>query len=582
MVPLTVDGPLSPAAVQSANTAEWRRALLWGFVCWVVVFWRLGYSSLLDPDEAHYAQLTREMAHAGSWLVPLLDGAPFIDKPVLFHWMQGLAVRLLGETEFAIRLPSALTAVALFWTTRWLGAEFFGATAGEWAALMFATIPITFALASVGLFDMVFGCFLFGAFACLLLAAFRGRPRLRYAGYTLLTLAVMTKGPVALLLVGLTFALASISDKRSRAALAAIKWRRGLVGVLIASSPWFIWMWWHFGAQFVRGYLLAGNLWYFTQPPSFSGRPISHTFYIRVFITAFFPWSVVVIGGAIDALRRWRTGGAALSEEKVLWTWVVVVIAFFSVARFKLDHYIFPAAPACCVLAARAWMSASNPIERHRHAATRWAVLFLGISLVVVGIITGVFLFHLNLGLSPVAALIPVALTAGSITLIVSTLRRRLAPPTSPAVPIVMLLILYGTVVLVGFPVLERTRPMAHVARALRAELNAGDQVGLYRLERWRASLRYYLMRPVERLEQPDAVDRFLTRNPHAYIVMLQDDYENLRHAGARLRIVTARPAVVGTSGWALRRQRWSNLVVASAEDGTEGAARLSLEERAR
>src|SRR3954469_24246175 len=93
----------------------------WIVIGWIVVFWRLGYASLLDPDEAHYAELTREMLHAKSWLVPLLDGAPYIDKPVLFHWLQGASFALLGETEFAARLPSALAALALFATIRWVG-----------------------------------------------------------------------------------------------------------------------------------------------------------------------------------------------------------------------------------------------------------------------------------------------------------------------------------------------------------------------------------------------------------------------------------------------------------------------------
>src|SRR5215210_2721344 len=66
----------------------WPMRVGWIVVVWTVVFWRLGYLSLLDPDEAHYAQLTREMMRSRRWLVPLLDGAPFIDKPVLFHWLQ--------------------------------------------------------------------------------------------------------------------------------------------------------------------------------------------------------------------------------------------------------------------------------------------------------------------------------------------------------------------------------------------------------------------------------------------------------------------------------------------------------------
>jgi 4-amino-4-deoxy-L-arabinose transferase-like glycosyltransferase len=138
------------------------QSLRWAVVAWIVIFWRLGYTTFLDPDEAHYAQMTREMLHSGSWLVPLLDGHPYIDKPVLFHWLQGLSMLAFGETEFAGRLPSALAAIALSAATYRLGKALFSREVGEWGAIMLATIPATFALASVAIFDMVFTAFLFG------------------------------------------------------------------------------------------------------------------------------------------------------------------------------------------------------------------------------------------------------------------------------------------------------------------------------------------------------------------------------------------------------------------------------------
>src|SRR5262245_66513355 len=108
-----------PAAPLRSRSATWcLRVSVWVALLWIVVFWRLGFPSLMDPDEAHYAELTREMLRAGSWLVPLLDGQPHIDKPILFHWLQGAAMTLAGSTEFAARLPSALAAVVLFWRTR--------------------------------------------------------------------------------------------------------------------------------------------------------------------------------------------------------------------------------------------------------------------------------------------------------------------------------------------------------------------------------------------------------------------------------------------------------------------------------
>ena len=108
-----------------ARPNQWLRVAKWVTVCWIVLFWKLGAPALMDPDEAHYAQLTREMLGAGNWMIPLLDGLPFIDKPVLFHWLQGLAILVLGETEIAMRLPSALAAIALFWMTRWTGEQLF-------------------------------------------------------------------------------------------------------------------------------------------------------------------------------------------------------------------------------------------------------------------------------------------------------------------------------------------------------------------------------------------------------------------------------------------------------------------------
>src|SRR5262245_17954980 len=94
-------------------------SLGWLTIVWIVVFWRLGYVSLLDPDEAHYAELTREMVRAREWFVPLLDGQPHLDKPVLYHWFQAAVVSLVGESELALRLPGAFAALALFTIVRW-------------------------------------------------------------------------------------------------------------------------------------------------------------------------------------------------------------------------------------------------------------------------------------------------------------------------------------------------------------------------------------------------------------------------------------------------------------------------------
>ena len=127
-----------------------------------------------------------------------------------------------------------------------------------------------------------------------------------------------------------------------------------------------------------------------------------------------------------------------------------------------------------------------------------------------------------------------------------------------------MLLVSYTTVVAVGFPVLEQVRPTARVARQL-ARLSAPTApVGLYRLERWRGSLRYYLNRPIDRLETFDELSVYLSRPEPAYVVMLRRDYLELRDHDIPVHLLTAHRAVIGTSGRGIRRQRWGFLVVVS------------------
>jgi len=514
--------------------------------------------------------LTREMLRAGNWMIPLLDGLPYIDKPVLFHWLQGLAIAVLGETRTAMRLPSAIAAVALFWMTRWTGQQLFDERIGVRAWLMLATLPLTFMLGSIGLFDMVFTAFMFGAIAFALVAALRNRPRLQYVSYVLVSLAVMTKGPVALVLPGVFFLVGLASGREIRTALLSLRWVTGAVLSVVLSLPWFLWMYYALGWNFVHQYALAGNLYYITQPQSFSNRAFNHTLYVSTFFAGFFPWSIVALGGALDTIRRWRARIKIPPEEILLWAWVGVVFVFFSIARFKVDRYVYPAAPACCLLASRAWMSVSvfrpDLAVARDNVCARWSVIALGIILVAAGVVAAFSLFDLGLDLPRVAMLIPISLAAGGVVLEATMLRRKAVSPPVFGSVLVMLLVIYGCVLAIGIPVLERARPTEAVADSLRPKLSADDQVALYRLEKWRFSLRYYLERPLGRLQNPADVREFLTSKGD-YILMLDEDFARLREDGINLRAVSERPAVTGTTGKGLRRQKWGALVVATSDD---------------
>jgi len=536
------------------------RALVWLAVAWIVVFWRLGFPSLMDPDEAHYAELTREMLRAGNWLVPLLDGQPYIDKPILFHWLQGAAMTLLGPTEFAARLPSALAAIVLFFTTRRVGIVLFGEAVGEWGALMFATIPSTFMLASIGLFDMVFTAFLFGGLACLLEASKTASRAREALGYVLLAFAVMIKGPVALVLIGLFCAAGWAVGGQARARVAWLRWKSGLVAAGVLASPWFIWMFAHFGDAFVQGYILAGNVYYFTQPESWSSRAISHVYYMRSFAGGFFPWSAIALARLVDLARR---RFSPEPDERLLWIWTAVVVGFFSLARFKLDHYIFPAAPAICLLASKAWHDAAAASRREGAAVFAVAVGIAGL-LVVAGTFMAVYIFELGLELPDTAILLPIALAAGGTASLERAARYRWRLAPNPLVLVTTLVCIYTVLVSVGLPTLDRVRPTALVARTLRTHAPPGAPAAIYNLEQWRASLRYYAERPLARLSSQAEVEAFIADGQARYMIMRRRDYRALRNAGLKLREVYRCRAVVGSTrvGGGLRRQQWGELMI--------------------
>src|SRR5262245_60052103 len=66
---------------------------------------------LLDPDEGRNAEVGREMAVGGDLVVPHLGGMPYLDKPVGLFWAEALAIRLLGPTPLAARLPAIVAAL---------------------------------------------------------------------------------------------------------------------------------------------------------------------------------------------------------------------------------------------------------------------------------------------------------------------------------------------------------------------------------------------------------------------------------------------------------------------------------------
>src|SRR5436190_14166302 len=111
--------------------------------------------------------------------------------------------------------------------------------------------------------------------------------------------------------------------------------------------------------------------------------------------------------------------------------------------------------------------------------------------LIVGGAFGGAYLFLHGLELPITAVLLPLSLVGGGIALL-RTGRGRWHVPATPVIVVTSLLCAFATVVAVGYPTLERVRPMAAVGKLLRLRTPSDATIATYRIERWRASLRYY------------------------------------------------------------------------------------------
>jgi 4-amino-4-deoxy-L-arabinose transferase-like glycosyltransferase len=320
-------------------------------------------------------------------------------------------------------------------------------------------------------------------------------------------------------------------------------------------------MWRRFGAQFIDQYVLYNNLSLFGQPIYRSRRyPL---FYGRVYMTAFLPWSPILVARLIDLLQR-RTRIRELSfGEFVLTAWVLIVIGFFSLSWFKLDTYIFPAAPAVCLLAAHAWQRARD--DASERSWVRASLVVIPIALAAGGIGVWIFLFKLNLPIPTYAAILPLSLVVGGAAMSVQALRSGWRPPALGLALIIPLICAYATVVAAGFPVIDQTRPTPEIARWLtKVAPGSTAPLALYKLSRWQASLRFYSGRQVTTIETPEDLQLFLTEHPSASVVLSERERDHLRDTGIALTIVYRRNAVLGTEGRGLRRQRWGRVVVAN------------------
>ncbi|MEP7116139.1 MAG: glycosyltransferase family 39 protein [Acidobacteriota bacterium] len=300
---------------------------------------------LMEDDEGLHAAIAMEMVERGDWTVPRLQTEPFLDKPILYFWMEAASLATFGPSEFAVRLPGTLMALAGVAATGWLGAAMFGTAAGQWAALCYATMLLPYAVSLAPLHDLVMVPLVVVALGAFwrASAAATGAALARWtvvAGVAL-GLSMLGKGLTGVGLVGVGMATWLVWRR-------ALSWRLVLCGAAaLVIGAAIAWPWYAAMERASPGYLhyffMERHVQGVTDDTQrHAGRPF--WYYVPIVLAGGWPW----------LLAAWpRRRGAASDAERLLWSWFLADLVLLSLAGSKLATYLLPALPAVALLAGR-------------------------------------------------------------------------------------------------------------------------------------------------------------------------------------------------------------------------------------
>jgi len=342
---------------------------------------------LLDPDEGLYASIAREMVTGGDWVVPHVNGLPYLEKPPLYFWLTALTFQLFGPSEWATRLWSAISALGTVLLTWRIGRRLYGAPAGLMAGVVMASVVGNALYVRRASTDQLF-------VFCLTLAMYgflrdterpdRGRARflLFYVGAAL---AVLAKG-----FIGVVFPVLIVG--LGLAAVRRLGWRelnlvRGAAVFAAIAAPWHALVAWR-SPKLFNFYVVDNHLLRFLDARRYVEDDVPSStlaFLVASFLWAF-PWSVFVLARRApdrSPQARWRV---------VMVIWLGAIVGLFALSRFKHEYYALPAFPALAVLVGAAWASGRD--------IGRWlAIGLLGCSAV------GLWALWIGRGLTPTQAL---------------------------------------------------------------------------------------------------------------------------------------------------------------------------------
>lgn len=298
----------------------------------------LGQVHLFDWDEINFAESAREMLRTGNWTKVMVDFQPFWEKPPFFIWLQALSMKLFGVTEFAARFPNAIFGIVTLLVLYRIGRELFDSLFGWLWVLTYAGSFLPHFYFKSGIIDPVFNFFMFlGVYWLIRMTRPENRTIRQTRQYSLLAgafvgLAVLTKGPVGLLLPALT-GLAYWGFNKFKPMFYWSHVGLFLFFTLVVSSAWYGLETIKNGIWFLKEFIVY-QIHLLSQEGAGHGGPIYYHFV--VLLIGCFPASVLALGGLYNFCRM---DPIQRQFKQVMVILLIVVLGVFSIVETKIVHY---------------------------------------------------------------------------------------------------------------------------------------------------------------------------------------------------------------------------------------------------
>ncbi len=307
---------------------------------WIALFALpfLGGVHLFDWDEINFAEGAREMLETGDYLRMSINYLPFWEKPPVFIWLQAASMAVFGVGEYAARFPNAIAGIVTILCLYSFGKKIGNERLGWWIALAYGGSILPAFYFKSGIIDPWFNLFIFLGIAYFYFAsmAYKAQKQgLKEAalGGLFLGLAVLTKGPAALLIAGLTVFFFWIIVWRFKVYLSWFQVIIYLLSICIATLSWFGIEMAQNGTWFIETFITYQIRLLSTPDAGHGGFPGYH---FVILLIGCFPSSLIFISGYRSTGLQADTGKQFDILMKVLF-WVVLIL--FSLVKTKIVHY---------------------------------------------------------------------------------------------------------------------------------------------------------------------------------------------------------------------------------------------------